>query len=255
MRPRRCFFASPGQLAVNSPAQFFPALLAIFLLAPPAVAQAAPTVVEESFRLAGPGDSNYFGVSDLALEGNRLAVITQPQSKNVNAWVYERSPNAENQWSAPAPVFQASSPDPIHMPRVALEGNILAVAFQDRVIIAERLASGWNVTANLAPPPGITHMGSDVEIDNGTIVVGAFTGNYQALIYRKNSSGAWAYTGHVTGGPWQPNGGEFFGGDVDISGNTIVLGCPYHILPDGTPSGSVVVFTDTGAGIRSYAIR
>jgi len=248
MRPRRCFFASPGQLAVNSPAQFFPALLAIFLLAPPAVAQAAPTVVEESFRLAGPGDSNYFGVSDLALEGNRLAVITQPQSKNVNAWVYERSPNAENQWSAPAPVFQASSPDPIHMPRVALEGNILAVAFQDRVIIAERLASGWNVTANLAPPPGITHMGSDVEIDNGTIVVGAFTGNYQALIYRKNSSGAWAYTGHVTGGPWQPNGGEFFGGDVDISGNTIVLGCPYHILPDGTPSGSVVVFTDTGAG-------
>ncbi|WP_129648084.1 hypothetical protein [Peristeroidobacter agariperforans] len=246
MRPRRCFFAFSGRLAGNRSAQIFSCLLTLFLLAPFAVAQAAPTVIEESFRLAGPGDSSYFGVIDLALDGNRLAVITQPQSRNINAWVYERSPNSENQWSGPQAVFQASSPDPIHMPRLALQGNILALAFQDRVIIAERLSSGWNVTANLTPPPGIAHMGSDVEIDNGTIVVGAATGNYQAVIYRKNSNGAWSYSGHVTGGPWQPNGAEFFGGDVDISGNTIVLGCPYHTLPAGTPSGSVFVFTNTG---------
>ena len=256
MRQRRRFFVAPERRAVNLPAQLFSALFAMLLLGPCAVARAGPKVIEESFRLAGPGDSNYFSVPDLALDGNRLAILSQPQARNVNAWVYERTPGTENQWSAPIPVFQASSPGFIHLPRVALQGNILAVTFQDRLIIAERLTSGWNVTANLITPPGITHMGSDVEIDNGTIVVGAGTGSYQALIYRKNASGVWTYTGQVTGGPWQPNGGEFFGGDVDISGNTIVLGCPYHILPEGSSSGSVVVFTNAGGSwVRSAELR
>lgn len=254
MRQRRRFLVAGGHRAVHLPAKILSALFVIFLVGPLAVAQSSPKVIEESFRLAGPGDSSYFSVPDLALDGNRLAVITQPQARNVNAWVYERTPGVENQWSAAIPVFQASSPDPIHRPKVALQGNILAVAFQDRLIIAERLSNGWNVT-DRTTPPGIAHMGSDVEIDNGTIVVGAGTANYQALIYRKNASGVWTYTGNVTGGPWQPNGSVFFGGDVDISGNTIVLGCPYHILPD-TPSGSVVTFTNMGGSwVQSADLR
>lgn len=258
MRQRRRFLALHGQAARNLPAIFLlPLIVAgLSLLAPWVQLQAAPKVVEESFRLPGPGDSVYFGVYDLALDGNRLAVVTSPQIFTANLWIYERTSTTENQWSLPIHVAQASSPESVGMTRVALQGNIVAMTFRGRLIIAERLINNWGVVADLTTPPGVSDMGSDVEIDNGTIVVGAETGNYQALIYRKNASGVWTYTGRVTGGPRHQDAGDFIGGDVDISGNTIAVAGPYYTLPVGPPSGSVFMFTNTGSNwVQSAVLR
>lgn len=82
----------------------------LVLIAPFTATHAGPKVVEESFRLRGPGDSNYFGVSDLALDGNRLAVVTQPHLASFNVWLYERTPNSQSPWSAPIQLFSAGEP-------------------------------------------------------------------------------------------------------------------------------------------------
>lgn len=255
MRQRRRFWSGHGLVALNFPATFLSTAIAalVLWLAPLTIAHAGPKVIEDSFRLSGPGDSSYFGVFDLALDGNRLAVVTSPQFTNVNLWVYERTPGATNQWSGPIPVFQASNPGSALPAHVAVQGNIVAVAFRSRLVVAEKLANGWNVTADFNPPSGVIDMGGDVDIDNGTIVVGGQTGNYQALIYRKNASGVWAYTGKVTGGPRHPDGGsEFVGSDVDISGNTIAVASP-NARPDAQQTGSVFVFTNTGGSWQQSA--
>jgi hypothetical protein len=254
MHQRRCWLLVHGQRALKFPAKFLAALLSLALLTG---AEAGPRVIEESFRLQGPGDSVYFGVFDLALDGNRMAVVTSPQFTTFNVWIYERTPNVENQWSLPILAIQTGSPQFGLQAHVALQGNILALTFRGRLIVAERSTSGWSVTADLSTPPGVADMGADVEIDNGTIVVGGETGNYQALIYRKSSSGAWTYIRQLTGGPRHQNDAEdFYGGDVDISGNTIVISGQNYTLPDGPPAGSVFVYTNTGGTwVQSAVLR
>src|SRR5688572_23997504 len=120
MRQRRC--------PLVFPARFLATLLA--LIAPFAATHAAPKVIEESFLLPDPGDSVYFGVADLALDANRVAVVTTPQFTSFNVWIYERTAN--NRWSAPVLAIHAGSPQFGLRPHVALQGNILALTFQDR---------------------------------------------------------------------------------------------------------------------------
>jgi hypothetical protein len=260
MRHRRRLLLGHGTVAINSPSRILSALVTflILLIAPFSAAQAGPKVVEESAQLlVDDGGVGFSGVSDVALDGNRLAVIGARRVQDLNLWIYERTANAENQWSAPLPVFQASGPELIGRSYVALQGNIAAVTFPGTLMVVERGTNGWSVTATLNTPPDVRDMGSDVEIDNGTIVVGGETGNYQALIYRKNASGVWSFISSLTGGPRHQNdSGDFHGGDVDISGNTVTIASPFFTLPVGPPSGSVFVFTNTGASwVQSAVLR
>lgn len=215
---------------------------------------AGPRYLEPTPTVFPPLPEQYPFASDVALDGNRLAVATFVRQNARNVYVYERAANGT--WGPPTLVMTGSGvyhSIPVH---IALQGNVLAMTFRNQLQIAERTAAGWVHVATLNTPPGVTEMGGDVEVDAGIIVVGGETSRAQALIYRKNASGVWQYTGHVDGESFVPGPYEdFFGGDVDISGNTIVVGSLGFLGTDTTPRPRVFVFTNTnGTWVQSAAI-
>jgi hypothetical protein len=120
---------------------------------------------------------------------------------------------------------------------LAIQGNIIAYAVTGRLFVYERNASGWQESpidpyAVLAQPHG-------VDIDNGTIVVGAMTCSHaEAQAYRKNASGTWVRVGTATSAPTdscnRPSALS-----VATSGNTTILAVAR--LNDGT--GAAYFFT------------
>lgn len=219
-----------------------------------ATAVAGPKVIaptDATFTLPSETFPYFF---EVALDGNRIAAATYPNLRGRNVYIYERS--ADGTWSPPelamvnlAAVFHSN---PI---RLAFQGNLLAMAFRNQLHIAERAGPGW-INTVIATPPGIMEMGADVEIDGDTIVVSGESNRAQALIYRKNAAGIWTYTGHVDGEEFTPGPYEdFFGGDIDISGNTIVVGSTNLPSPDGQPSPRAHVFSNiNGSWVRTAII-
>ncbi|HET9395593.1 MAG TPA: hypothetical protein VFO36_06015, partial [Nitrospiraceae bacterium] len=115
----------------------------------------------------------------MAFDGNRLAVATFPNRGDRPVYVYERS--ADGTWGAPTLAMTGIGPShaiPIH---IALQGNLLAMAFRNQLLIAELTPSGWTTTATFGTPSGISEMGADVDIDGGTIVVSGESARAQAL--------------------------------------------------------------------------
>jgi hypothetical protein len=160
-------------------------------------AEAAPRFLEPQPAVFPPISERFPYASDLALDGNRLAVATFQNGGNRNVYVYERSPDGT--WGTPTLAMTGSGAYHALPVRIALQGNLLAMAFRNQLLIAERTSSGWTRTAAFGPPSGITEMGADVDIDAGTIVVSGESSRAQALIFRKNAAGVWQYTGSVNG--------------------------------------------------------
>lgn len=216
-------------------------------------AEAGPKYIEPTPTVFPPAPEQFPYASDVALDGNRLAVATSPTLALRNVYIYERASNGT--WSTPTLALTGSGPShplPVH---VALQGNLVAMTFQGQLQIAERTASGWVPTATFNTPPGIADMGADVDIDGGTIVVGAATGRAQALIYRKSAAGVWQYTGSVNGESYTPGPfDDFFGGDVDISGNTIVVGSVGFTSPTSQPGPRAFVFTNSNGAWGQSAV-
>jgi hypothetical protein len=217
-------------------------------------AEAGPRFLEPTPTAFAPLPEQFPFASDVAFDGNRLAVATfQIQGLQRNVYIYERAANGV--WGTPTLVMVGTGPYhsvPVH---IALQGNVLAMTFRNQLQIAERTASGWVHTTTLNTPPGITEMGADVDIDAGTIVVGAESSRAQALIYRKSASGVWQYNGHVDGETFVPGPYEdFFGGNVDISDNTIMVGSVGFTAPGAQPQPRAFAFTNiNGTWVQSGA--
>jgi hypothetical protein len=216
-----------------------------------ATAEAAPKFLEPQPTVFPPIPEQFPYAYDVALDGNRLAVATFPNFGDRNVYVYERS--SEGTWGTPTLAMTVIAPShsiPIH---IALQGSVLAMTLRNQLHIAERVGSGWMTTATFGTPSGISEMGADVDIDGGTIVVGGESSRAQALIFRKNASGNWQYNGSVNGESFVPGAYEdFYGGDVDISGNTIVVGSTGFTAPGTEPRARAFVFTNTnGAWVQS----
>lgn len=217
-----------------------------------ATAHAGPKVLEPQPTVFTPPNERFPHFHDLALDGNRLAAATAPGRDTRNVYVYERS--AQGVWGPPVLAVTGAGVSHAFPVKVALQGNIVAMTFRNQLQIAERTASGWQQTAMLATPPGITEMGTDVEIDGGTVLVAGESSRAQAIIFRKNSAGVWGYAGHVNGESFIPGVYEdFFGGDVDISGNTIVVGATgFAGFPDLEPRARAFVYTNiNGSWVQS----
>jgi hypothetical protein len=216
-------------------------------------AEAGPRFLEPTPTVFPPLPEQFPFASDVAFDGNRLAVATAPiPGQQRNVYMYERAANGT--WGTPTLVMVGSGPNhsvPVH---IALQGTVLAMTFRNQLQIAERTASGWIQTATFNTPPGIGEMGADVDIDAGTVVVGGESGRAQALIYRKNAAGVWQYNGHVDGETFVPEYDDFFGGDVDISGNTIVVGSVGFTAPGTPPQPRAFAFTNiNGTWVQSGA--
>ena len=94
--------------------------------------------------------------------------------------------------------------------------------------VFRRSGSTWSLEATL-PPGGIppyNGYGSSVAISGGTVVAAApWTGTNHGLVYVfSNESGSWQQVAVLSSANPQPN--DLFGADVDIDGNTLVVGAP-----------------------------
>ena len=107
---------------------------------------------------------------------------------------------------------------------MAIRGNVIAFHAADgQLYVFERTASGWQSSPVAEPSYNAFAYATDLEIDNGTIVVaGVVCSEQQVRAYRKNVSGTWARIGTASVAPGDCSRSRFPVG-VAISGNTTVV--------------------------------
>ncbi len=161
--------------------------------------------------------------------------------------VYKRSGGlwAESQFLVP--------PDAVASDRygtaVALDGDALAVtcSTRERIYTYYDFGSGfvqWGGPIT-APMPGYG-FGGTIAISGNTLVVGARGYNgYKGRVYVYEYNAGWDL--QATLDPPDPVTGyeEQFGYDVDIDGNRLIVGAPYHNHP-GAPGGAAFIYDRVG---------
>ena len=97
--------------------------------------------------------------------------------------------------------------------------------------------------------------GSRVAVDGDTVVCGAPLGNGDsetdsgsAYVFTRDGSGVWTERAELTAS--DAAGGELFGADIAVDGDTVVVVAPGDD-EDGIDSGAAYVFTRDGAGVWS----
>jgi hypothetical protein len=234
------------------------ALSLLFVLAASSSSAAPFVVVEEDARLVLDSAGSWFGPDDVAVDGDRIAMVTSRIGGGIRRQVHLFERNASGAWTYTGQVLEIASE--FRSPsatRVDIQGNLIAVTFMDALHVLELANGSWQHTS-ISTPPGIRIMGGEVSIDAGRIVVSAATGNHEALEFRKNASGVWAFAGRATGDPLfrdvQWNGFLFTGGDVEIAGDSILLGTPFG--NDDPMHDRAFVFRQVnGAWIQSQVIE
>jgi hypothetical protein len=188
----------------------------------PLTVRAGPLVLEETARISSP-EPGFSLAGSVAIDGDFLVVTgARPQPEpddhlfDLSAYLFQR--NAAGTWTFVRKLVEHPQDSMIpYNAHVALRQGVAAVSLE-RLFVFERTAAGWVD----APSPTGALFGTDIEIDAGTILSSSGDCGWDALPFRKSSSGAWTAFGHIQG---RPKGcdDEFQGGDVDISGNRAIV--------------------------------
>jgi hypothetical protein len=223
-----CARNAPGGVRSARPAVVLAALMlpALVLMFPEA-ASSSPRVLEEVARVALPDPE--FEPGRVAVQGDDLVITgskeeIDPETGSVlvqTAFLFERQANGtwafvmrlgperrdnveETDWSEIA---------------AAIDGDVLAIQPR-QLFIFERTPAGWvNVEHDVR---GFDS--SDIEVSNGTIVVGDSGCTWNGAVVRKNSSGRWTQVATAQGGEQTVAcDDEQRGGDVDVSGDALIV--------------------------------
>jgi hypothetical protein len=199
---------------------------ALALLAP-ATALAGPRVLEEVARVALPDPE--FDPGRVAVQGDDLVITGSKEEINPEtgvilvqtAFLFERQANGS--WAFVMRLGPEQR-DPLEVTdwsevAAAIDGDVLAIQPR-QLLIFERTPAGWvNVEHDVG---GFDS--SDIEVSNGTIVVGDSGCTWDGDVVRKNSSGRWTQVATARGGNQTVDcDDEQRGGDVDVSGDAIIV--------------------------------
>ena len=134
---------------------------------------------------------------------------------------------------------------------VGAPGQNLLVPRGGEVFIYERTSGVWRLVDRMRLPPvaktfslDYRRLGSSVAVDGNVIVAGAPGLTGAAFVYERGPSG-WARRA-VLEDP-TPQIGDIFGGSVDVSGDTIIVGEPVTGTTQYRP-GSAFIFEKDAAG-------
>lgn len=134
--------------------------------------------------------------------------------------------------------------------QVRIDGNTLLISdYQEpegsgAVYVFERGANGWTRTARLVAPDAKGNDGFGTTALSGDLaLVGAYSRD--AVYVFARTGGTWTFQTKLT----SPQGGDYFGAAIEISGNTAVIGA--YGASDG---GGAYVFTHEG-GVWSQQAR
>ncbi len=124
-----------------------------------------------------------------------------------------------------------------------MKGGVAAFAIGG-LPIAEKLNGDWVLaqsTYTAADEPG-----GHVAIDGGRVIYGGTSGTFMGTLIEKNSStGVWGVTARMMG-EVRRGDIEFYGRDVDLSGNRAVVYSPYSDEPPMRPTPNVTIFQNFG---------
>ncbi|MBL8270999.1 MAG: hypothetical protein JNL55_31650, partial [Steroidobacter sp.] len=202
-------------------------------------ATAAPRVLEETAKIPTP-DASYIWPINVAVDGDWLIATGQKDVENTpgvsqdnSAWLYQRQSNGS--WTLVRRLVQylvlSDGDEPLM--NVDMQGGVAAIIREGASWIFERSGSTW-----VAKPSPIVTDGMDVEVDSGTITVSAGTCDWITNSYRKNPSGAWTLARTTPGEPTPDCENEDERGDVDVSGNAVIVAT----FSDGTNPSSARIF-------------
>ena len=116
--------------------------------------------------------------------------------------------------------------------------------------------SVWSQTAELTASDGAAYdgFGSSVSISGTTVVVGApyatvdNSGQGAAYVFTKPGSGGWANTSTAAKLTASDGvAGDYFGGSVSISGNTVMIGAWDATIGGNSGQGAAYLFTGSGS--------
>jgi len=197
-----------------------------------------PPVLEPTVTLAAP-DPGFAETDAVAIDGDYAVVAYRKEDFDPESdqFTFDRLPviyhrNSSRAWQVlqtlPIVPDGGQSAEPGFL---AIRGNIIAYAVTGRLFVYERDGSGWQESP--IAPNAVLARPYDVDIDNGTIVVGAMTcGHAEAQAYRKNTSGTWVRVGTASSAPTTSICYRRTDIGTAISGNTTILAVAQ--LADGT---------------------
>ena len=196
-------------------------------------AHARPLVLEEQARLTLP-DPSWSCCGRVAIGENILIVTASrdgppeegPGSVEQAAFAFERT--SAGQWQYVTMLVSEIQNEIAHVTpiSVALDGNVAAVAL-GTVYFFQRSPSGWISV----PSTAVASNSRDIEANAGRFVVSEGGCGFDARLLERQADGSYADVRYFSGAI-HPDGcdDEFYGGEVDISGNRIVIGGPEAYL-------------------------
>jgi hypothetical protein len=205
------------------------------------------------YGLAVAGDGNTIAVSDVNIFPSETTIrhfgTVRIFNKVSSGWELVQS--IRNPEDDPTSDFGVS---------IATEGDLLAVV-ENRyeamnleseavIFIYRRIAGVWEYDAKIIPSVPIDYISLSagtptVAVSGDTVVLASpRSGLGVVQVFRDAGDGTWTQTGVLTSSDIQPV--DFFGNDVAISGDTIVVGSHQDDSP-ATEAGGVYVFTWNGA--------
>jgi hypothetical protein len=239
---------------MRTPFRLLVALLLLGTLVIAVPTQAADWYSESKLTATDGATGDYFGTA-VAVSGNRIVVgASGDDSRSGSVYVYE--PDRSGGWSETKLTASDGAANDWLGSAVAVSGDrIVAGAYAPAAMAAVYVyepdgAGGWSetkITASDGTFSDTDLFGVAVAVSGDRIVVGApyddpdYSGS--VYVYEPDGLGGWSETKLTASDA--PDSGDFFGYEVGVSGDRIVVGAPYHD-PDWT--GSVYVYEADGAG-------
>jgi hypothetical protein len=110
--------------------------------------------------------------------------------------------------------------------------------------VFRRIGNLWTQEAKLiaSDPTDQANFGSGAAVINGdTIAIGAAAAQRSGVVYIfKRIAGAWSEQSQLV--PSSPEEGQGFGGDIGISGSSLVIGAPFAAATDDVRTGAAYVY-------------
>jgi len=215
-------------------------------------AQTRPLQIEEKSRIERPDSSLGYFAQLLGLDGDDALITAGQYFENepldqyddeyrYELWLFRR---VNNVWTPVRVVLTTSIGWPAIRAGAGLAMKNGVAAFAPGPAILEKINGDWL-------PPQVIWTGSGgpgrhVAIDGGRIFYGGSDFIFQGTLVEKNSStGVWQDTSHMYG---EYRGGdiEFYGYDVDLSGDRAVVLSPYAEDPPARPTPNITIFRNFG---------
>jgi hypothetical protein len=228
-------------------------LASALMLTLPAAALSAPRVLEEVARVPLP-DVSYNHGSRVAVYGDDLIVTGRKVRPRPDdpfrlelvqaAFLFKRQANGS--WTFVTQLGPERRDDVDNTDwsdiAAAIDGDVLAI--QPRELrVYERTPMGW-VSAPTDGP--LIYDGTDVEVSNGTIFVSGNGCGWGGGVVIRNSAGVWTQSELVLGGSASTCSDDSASGDIDISGDALIVANEHVRLADNPEGPAAVIFERSG---------